>query len=217
MPLKILDEYNIHSIPYWFRWRRFQYFIRLLHSVHKPLHILDVGGTQEFWESMGFSDEDVHITLYNLSATPATHLNFTSVTGDATDLSRYRNKEFDIVFSNSVIEHLFTWENQQKMAGEIRRVGKRFYVQTPNYFFPIEPHWMFPLFQFLPKAIRITLTQHFTLGHREKAGTKARAIKSVEEVKLLTCDKMKRLFPEAMMRREVFAGFTKSIVVYYFP
>ncbi|MBC8844888.1 class I SAM-dependent methyltransferase, partial [Escherichia coli] len=76
----------------------------------------------------------------------------------ATDLSEIDDQQFDIVFSNSVIEHLYTWENQEKMAKEVLRVGKYHFIQTPNYWFPIEPHWVFPFFQFLPKSIRIRLT-----------------------------------------------------------
>lgn len=66
--------------------------------------------------------------------------------GDATNLSQYSDKSFDIVFSNSVIEHLYTKENQISMAKEVNRVGKNYFIQTPNYWFPIEPHWVFPSF-----------------------------------------------------------------------
>jgi len=132
-------------------------------------------------------------------------------------LVRYKDNEFDIVFSNSVIEHLFTWENQIKMANEIRRVGKCYYVQTPNYFFPVEPHWMFPLFQFLPQNIKVFLTENFTLGHQEKTKDRVKAIERVDEIRLLTKKEIQYLFPEAKIYNEQFIGLTKSFTAYYFP
>ena len=67
--------------------------------------------------------------------------------GDATDLSPFKDKSFDIVHSNSVIEHLYNFENQKKMASEIMRVGQKHIVQTPNKYFFLEPHLSyFPFF-----------------------------------------------------------------------
>jgi hypothetical protein len=208
---------NQKSITHRQRKIRFGFFSKLLDTVDKPIRILDVGGEQVYWESMGFSDKNVHITLLNLWTTPVSSSNFVSVIGDATSLKEYKDKEFDIVFSNSVIEHLFSWENQVKMANEVRRVGKRYFIQTPNYYFPIEPHWVFPFFQFLPKIMKVALTQHFTLGHYPKTGNRLKSIERVNEVKLLTRKKMQRLFPEADIYKEIFFGLTKSITAYYFP
>jgi 2-polyprenyl-3-methyl-5-hydroxy-6-metoxy-1,4-benzoquinol methylase len=72
-------------------------------------------------------------------------------------MPQFQNDEFDIVFSNSVIEHVGSYEEQNLMASEVRRVGKRYFIQTPNLFFPIEPHFLFPFFQFLPLDYRVTL------------------------------------------------------------
>ena len=74
------------------------------------------------------------------------HQNFKSIKGDATNLSNFKDNQFDIVFSNSLIEHLYTYENMKLMANETMRVGKKFFVQTPNKYFPIEPHYFFHFF-----------------------------------------------------------------------
>ena len=83
---------------------------------------------------------------------------------DGADWLLERADEFDIVFSNSVIEHLGDIEGQRRMAKEIRRVGKYYYLQTPNRNFPVEPHFQFPFFQFLPKWLRTAIVRRWSIG-----------------------------------------------------
>ncbi|MFK9353834.1 methyltransferase domain-containing protein, partial [Escherichia coli] len=90
--------------------------------IPRPLTILDIGGTVAFWEAMNFNQSGITITLLNLEKEEVTNPQFQSITGNATDLSGINDQQFDIVFSNSVIEHLYTWENQEKMAKEVLRV-----------------------------------------------------------------------------------------------
>lgn len=219
MATKYLNPTFGNSINQRFRAKRFAFFLSLLEKLNQQqtISVLDIGGTESYWERMNFTGhENIHITLLNLEATTVKYKNFTSVAGDACNLHQYADKQFDIVFSNSVIEHLFTFQNQQKMAAEARRVGKNYYVQTPNYYFPLEPHWLFPFFQFLPFSMRVFLTNNFTLGHHPKARNKEAAVKRVEEVKLLTVKQMKTLFPDGELYREKFFGLTKSITMYRF-
>lgn len=203
-----------------FREKRFKTFLELLSKVDSgnPIKILDVGGLEVYWNSMNFIGyNNVHITLLNLEEVPTKGVNFKSMKGDATNLSMFADKEFDIVFSNSVIEHLFTYENQQKMANEARRVGKYYYVQTPNYYFPFEPHWLFPFFQYFPFQLKLFLTMNFNLGHYKKITDKSLATNIVKEVTLLTEKEMKKLFPEGKLYREYFGGLVKSITMYTTP
>src|SRR5690554_5170511 len=220
MPIKYLQPSYEKSFNQKFREKRFEFFKGLLNKIPatKPLQILDIGGTENYWQQMKFLDNDqIHITLLNLYDIEVKRKNFTSVVGDACSLPQYTDGQFDIVYSNSVIEHLFTKENQTKMADEVRRVGKNYYIQTPNYYFPIEPHWLFPFFQFFPKPLRVVLTRNFSLGNYEKSPTREKAIERVEEVKLLTTKEMQALFPEGEVYKEKFLGMTKSITMYYFP
>jgi len=208
------------SLYQYFRKKRFKFFISLLERVKtdKTIQILDIGGTEIYWERMKFSNNtNVIVTLLNLEKVPTKNNNFISIKGDASDLSLFKDKQFDVVFSNSVIEHLFSFDNQEKMAAEVMRVGKYYYVQTPNYFFPIEPHWEFPFFQFLPFKIRVFLTKNFNLGYYKKAANEEDAIKLVSEIRLLTEKQMKRLFPGGKVYRETFLGvLVKSITLYSF-
>lgn len=220
MAIKLLDPSSKISLNQRFREKRFKFFTGLLETV-KPgdkLRILDIGGEEDYWEKMNFlGNTNILITLLNLEKVKTKHDNFISIKGDACDLSEFKENEFDIVFSNSVIEHLFSKENQKKMADEARRVGKYYYVQTPNRYFPVEPHWLFPFFQFLPFGVRVFLTRTRDLGHYKKAVDKAKAIQRVNEVKLLTKNEMIKLFPDGKVYKEIFWGLTKSITMYRFP
>ncbi len=129
--------------------------------------------------------------------------NVTVVQADGTDLP-FADGEFDVAFSNSVIEHVPP-ELQPAFASEIRRVSKRYFVQTPNRHFPIEPHYQLPLFQFVPKRVQRELNRRFTLGWRAKGGW--------EEINLLTTADMRRLFPDAEIHHERIVGLAKSLMV----
>lgn len=215
MMKRIADNANDASLSHQFRTKRFHFFLSLIRDLPRPLRILDIGGTLAFWDAMGFKEDGITITLLNLHAEPIDRNGFTSIAGDATQLD-YPDAFFDVVFSNSVIEHLFTNHNQQKMASEVQRVGKYYFIQTPNYWFPIEPHWVFPFFQYFPFRLRVFLTQHFSLGHIPKLSDKAAAEQQVREIQLLTRSKLQSLFPKAQIHSERFFLFDKSFVAHNF-
>ncbi|RZK20874.1 MAG: class I SAM-dependent methyltransferase [Flavobacterium sp.] len=210
---RLLDALNKNSLNQKFRRKRFILMKQLIDRFEKPVSILDIGGTYNYWQNMDFNaGNGVKITLLNLKKEEVNHPNFESVVGDATDLKEYNNNSFDIVFSNSVIEHLYTFENQIKMAKEVCRVGKTYYIQTPNKWFPIEPHWLVPFFQFLPFKMKVHLTKNFNLGTYRKLSSIEAARRCVLEVRLMTEKEMKQIFEEAHIWKEKFFLFTKSIV-----
>jgi len=196
------------------RKKRIALFQSLISSLTRPLHILDVGGTQEFWEQMGLIKDDVEITIYNVLLIETSYPGLVSMAGDARNMREFKDKEFQIVFSNSVIEHVGTYAHQRQMAEEVQRVGERYYVQTPNRFFPLEPHFLFPFFQFLPVRLRVFLVTHFNLGWRGNIPDKQEALQAVQEIRLLTEKELKNLFPGAKMYKEKLLGLTKSFIVY---
>lgn len=76
---------------------------------NRKITVLDLGGTLAYWQSMNFRYfNSADFTLLNLDKTdiPDTYENVLSVAGDAADLNEYADKQFDLVFSNSVIEHI---------------------------------------------------------------------------------------------------------------
>lgn len=197
------------------RQKRFALFKSLVRSLQHPLRILDLGGTQLFWETIDLVQNDIEIVLLNISADTArvTFPNFRSMVGDARDLSEFADREFDIVFSNSVIEHVGDFYQQSRMASEMQRVGKRLFLQTPNRYFPIEPHFFYPFFQFFPMRIRLLLGCRFDIGW-------FRHIKGEEKVELITSlrllseKELRGLFPRAIIQRERFLGLTKSFILF---
>src|ERR1044071_2026324 len=135
------DNRHPRSLASRMRAERYRRLRSLLDGLAKPVSILDVGGTTNVWETMGLAGHpDVQITLLNLELQPVSYSNMRSVAGDGRDMSEFRDGEFDVVYSNSVIEHVGDAAQMTRMASEIRRVGKCYFVQTPNRYFPIEPH-----------------------------------------------------------------------------
>ena len=159
--------------------------------------VVDVGGTDKSW---WFADWAGRVVRCNLDRDAAgTGLR---VVGDGCALP-FGDKAFDVAFSNSVIEHLTTFDAQVRFAREFRRVGYRYFLQTPNKWFPIEPHYLFPLFQFLPVAVQRWLHTHFDIGTFKKTDT-------FGTIRLLTKGELRQLFPEALILAERFGPFVKS-------
>lgn len=196
-----------------FRQRRFFLFLQLTSLLKKPIRILDVGGTERFWKDMGFKpQEGVEVVLLNLSPQTPTLANFSAVQRDAKDLSLFKDKEFDVVFSNATLEHVGDFSAQKKAACEIRRVGKRYFVQVPSFWFLFEPHFLFPCFQFLPKSFQVSLMKNFPLGRFKKPSSLEEAIKIVDSIRLLRFSEMRQLFPEAKILTERFLLMPKSYI-----
>lgn len=209
------DVSNSNSISNRMRRRRFEIFNKLFEQLPKPVKIIDVGGTLDFWVKAGFAGRaDVSIVTVNLADGDSAYDNISVVKGDACNMSEYSDNEFDIAFSNSVIEHLFTIENQRKMAQEIQRVSRAYWVQTPNFWFPMEPHFHVPGWQWMPVSMRVNMIQRRRCGWRGPYSNVEDARLAVEEVRLVTQSEMRAFFPEARIWNERLFGMVKSIVAY---
>lgn len=185
----------------------------LLATVPRPARLLDIGGTEAWWDTIGDGGlRGLTIVLLNPKPQPVSKPGFEAVIGDGRALA-FPDRSYDVVFSNSVIEHVGDLAEQQRMAHEIRRVGARYYVQTPNKWFPIEPHFVFPGFQFLPVAVRTELLLRFKLGWYPKMSDRAAARHAASSIRLMTEGEMRRLFPGGTIHRESFVGLTKSLIV----
>lgn len=217
----LADNTRSDSLANRLRRKRFAYFRALLAAVPRPLRILDVGGAQDFWLKMGFGDEQgVTIVITNISDAPLTLIphdgatKFESVWADGRDLSQFNDGEFDVVFSNSVIEHVGELADQEAMMKEVMRVGKRYWVQTPNYWFPVEPHFHFIGFQFLPISARAWLLHHFSLGWAPKQSSIEQGRLVAKQTRLMTRQEIARTDPEASFYNEKFLGLVKSFSMF---
>ena len=210
MGFAVADYRQSDSLRFQLRRERFAYFMDIFERLPKPVSVLDVGGTFDFWQSMGMVDrDDLTLTLLNTFA-DCSLPNIQSVVGDARDLSQFGDQSCDIVFSNSVIEHVGTRDDQRRMADEVRRVAKNYVIQTPNRFFPIEPHVQFPFFQFMPREAKIWIHRNLSLATYPRARDRDEAIKWVDEIRLLSRHELSEMFPEAEIVAESFYGLTKS-------
>ncbi len=206
---------NPDSLSNRMRSKRFRRFEQLVEPLPRPLRIIDFGGTPEFWEQRGWGRrDDVHITAVNIQPRISFRPNFRPVFGDVADLSQFPDNSFDIAFSNSVIEHLFTLERQAAMARELQRVAPVFWLQTPNYWFPIEPHFHLPGWQWLPLRVRKAVIRRRRCGWRGPCPDAELADQIVREVRLLTRRQLQRLFPTAAIVPERFCGLVKSWIVH---
>ena len=195
------------------RRRRFDLFLSLLQTIDGHVDILDIGGTQQFWDLMlGDDSRDIRVTLLNVDHQNVSSKRFLSARGDARAMPEFPTRSFDVVFSNSVIEHVGSYENQRQMANEIERVGRRFFVQTPNKRFPLEPHFLFPWFQYLPVTTRAWLVNRFDVGWYKRIPDARAAREEVQSIQLLTKKQVADLFPGARIHEEKIAGMTKSFV-----
>lgn len=136
------------------RGNRMAEFERIFH-LGSGTRIIDLGGTPNIWNLV---KTPLNITLLNLPGTRRpnhvqNHHRFTFVEGDATEV-RYPDKSFEIVFSNSVIEHVGDESMQRKFAREARRLAPSYYIQTPSRLFPLEAHTGIPFWWALPPTIR---------------------------------------------------------------
>ncbi|MBA2678657.1 MAG: methyltransferase domain-containing protein [Ktedonobacteraceae bacterium] len=207
-------ENSWYRLQTYLRRRRFRFIQELLAALPPAYELLDVGGTQEFWRQVNFRPEDGSIVLYNLNECAITEDGITGMIGDARDMHEFTDKRFDFVFSNSVIEHVGSYQQQEQMAREVQRVGRRYCVQTPNRHFPIEPHVLLPCFQFLPRRWQIFILAHSRSPWGWRIANKEEAERYVDGIRLLNEKELRALFPEACIYREKFLGLTKSFFVY---
>lgn len=182
------------------------------------VRIVDLGGAENYWDILSeqyLSSHNVEITIVNLPGTsmPDDHGSFRFVAADACNLAEMEDESFHIAHSNSVVEHVGDWMRMVAFANELSRVSKRYFVQTPNFWFPVEPHCMTPFFHWLPKPMRLWLVSKFRLGHWKKASSVDESVRIVERARLLNKKMLQALFEDGTILTERFWGLPKSFVV----
>ena len=211
---RLADHTNPDSYISRRRRERMKWFLPLMEASAEPVRILDIGGTASFWKhNVPELPRKCQLTLLNMDLEDVGGLpDAVALKGDARNLSMFGDRAFDICFSNSVIEHVGTLFDQLAMAREIRRVGRSYFVETPNRYFPLEPHFLFPGWPFLPLWMRAFLLNHFKVGWWPRREDPFLARAEVEQIRLLTLGEMRYLFPEAEVHCEKMGPLTKALV-----
>jgi hypothetical protein len=175
------------------------------------MRVLDLGGVPGQW--VGRSVRPAQVVSVNLEGHPPVDEPWlTAVRGDACDLpAGLRRERFDLVHSNSVLEHVGGHARRLAFAATVHAAADHHWIQTPYRYFPVEPHWVFPGFQFLPVRARVELSLRWPLGHIRSAD-RAAALADVTWVELLGRTEMQAYFPGSEIWPERFAGLTKSLV-----
>jgi hypothetical protein len=195
-----------------FRRKRMQRFVREL-GITGQTRVLDIGGTPEYWDMLAVRPRLVLLNTPRAKEDLAGAASW--VAGDGRRLP-FRDGAFDVVFSNSVIEHVGDAASQQQFADEVARVGRAYWVQTPNRWFPVEQHLLTPFIHWLPKAWQRAVVPRFNVWQMLTRPSADRGDFYVEhylrDVRLLSCGEVRALFPGARVLRERFCGVTKSLV-----
>lgn len=188
----------------------------------RDIGILDVGGRPDYWLNVGFENIS-RIEIMNISHSEIyKHIPhgvpnniFAPVIGDARDLSEYANESVDLVHSNSVIEHVGDWSNMAMMAGELMRVGRAGWIQTPAWAFPLEPHFRVLFAHWLGRPMQAKMMSLSFVERYRKADLAERR-RHVERINLLTRRELEALFPDCSVYVERII-FPKSYSVHWLP
>jgi hypothetical protein len=205
---------NEGSVAERLRRRRWDLFLRCVPDL-RELRVVDLGGTAHWWDNAPVLPRE--ITVVNLYEADDRSDRIRTVEGDALQAdSLLDGGEFDLVFSNSLIEHLGGHAARRRFAEVVYKLAPSYIVQTPYRYFPIEPHWMFPAFQFLPVGARSWVAPRWPLGHT-RGWDPALAANEVMSTELLSVAEMRSYFPDAEFVWERVAGLPKSMIAVKTP
>lgn len=175
------------------------------------MSVIDLGGRVDTWARADVRPKRVHVV--NLEPLPDDVPPWAEVDhGDACDLPReIARRTYDLVFSNSVLEHVGGHARRQRFADAVHLLGDAHWIQTPYRYFPIEPHWIAPGMQFLPLRARVALARRWPLAH-SPAKTHEAAVRQVLWTELVDRTQMRYYFPVSDIRAERLAGLPKSLI-----
>lgn len=177
----------------------------------EQMSVVDLGGTVQSWLRAPVRPQ--HVTVLSYEPHGAEGIDWVDAhLADACNLpDALRDLRADLVYSNAVLEHVGGVERRQRFTETVHSLADRHWVQTPYRYFPIEPHWLFPGFQFLPLPMKVAVGRRWKLVHTPDRDYGS-VIDSVLSVELVGLAEFRHLFPDSDIRHERIAGLTKSLI-----
>lgn len=212
----IADPSRPGSLAHAARARRWEALLRRFPEL-PDMRVLDLGGTPAAWKAAPV--QPASVVIVNLDADvprPDVPPHVSMLKGDACDLpasAAAPGGRFDLVYSNSVLEHVGGHARRRQFAATVSAMADRHWIQTPYRYFPVEPHWLFPGMQWLPFQTRVAISQKWPFGHT-RSPNRPQAEHDVAEVELLSATELRSYFPTSHLWYERFATLPKSLVAW---
>lgn len=200
----------------WRLWkeRRFRRFVDALRPTNE-CRMLDIGGYPGDWFARGNIIGRVDVLNLDpcfLDSPPEDAPEIQTLTGDGRHLE-IADGTYDIVFSNSVIEHVGTLEDQRSFAREARRVGRKLWIQTPAKACPVEPHYLGLFIHWFPPRWHVWLARWTGIRGLSRAASLDELRAIAASTRLMTKREMTILFPDCEIWTErLLWVFPKSYV-----
>jgi hypothetical protein len=206
---RIIDPAHAGSLAARVRARRWLTFIERFPDIAQ-MSVLDLGGTAGAWRLV--PTRPARLVLLNVADSGELE-DAHGVLGDACDPpDQVRRERFDLVFSNSLLEHVGGHWRRERFAEVVRAQGDHYWIQTPYRYFPLEPHYVGPLFQFLPLATRARLVARWPLGSLATVKDPAVCLAQAQQTELVSRTEMRGYFPDAELLSERVLGAPKSLI-----
>jgi hypothetical protein len=176
------------------------------------MRVLDLGGTVASWLEAPRRPRELVAMNIGWVAERETHdvehVGWANVITDDACHPHLQDTSFDLVYSNSVIEHVGGHERRCAFAQTVRRYASSHWVQTPYRYFPIEPHYRLPFVQHLPVAARARLAAAWPYSTADRA----HPVRDVLAIELLSRTEMRFYFPESRILPETSFGLVKGLL-----
>ncbi len=202
-----IDPFHAGSFTYRCRQRRNEEFKRRFPYL-SDMRVLDLGGTADTWRVPGMRARS--ITLVNIDHAEEPDEPWMEIV--RADACAGGFGKYDLVFSNSLMEHLGGHARRQQFSDVVQESAPSWWMQTPYRYFPVEPHWIFPCFQFLPFRTRLMICQHWDTLNMPACKDVAVAAELVASIELVSATEMRMYFPTSEIWFERIAGIPKSLV-----
>jgi hypothetical protein len=213
----------LHRLRRYTREKRLERFNAFVKGVSGQIRLIDLGGTVKFWEDWGLAKQPrLDVTIVNDHHIDKNHEhdrlslpNIHRLQADVLTLSAVDLAQFDVIFSNSLIEHLPGPEAQRQLAQAIIDSGRPYFMQTPNKRSPVDPHFprpYVPFFAAYPRPLQARLLSWSALGSGSAAPSYAAALERLSNYYPLTTRGVRQLFPQARIVMERPLGVPMSII-----